>query len=67
MSSFGFGGTNGHVVLAATALQAEKKGPSNERVNVHLEAFSEKLAAMVARRGMELEKEVTPEDGLCER
>eukprot|EP00438_Fugacium_kawagutii_P013938 Skav203404 [mRNA] locus=scaffold1743:124059:130030:- [translate_table: standard] len=26
VSSFGFGGTNGHVVLAATAIKAEKKG-----------------------------------------
>eukprot|EP00434_Breviolum_minutum_P017896 symbB.v1.2.015788.t1/scaffold1186.1/size133168/6 len=31
VSSFGFGGTNGHVVLAATALQAEKKGPTSGR------------------------------------
>ena len=33
VSSFGFGGTNGHVVLAATAFRAEKKGP---RRFVHL-------------------------------
>jgi hypothetical protein len=35
VSSFGFGGTNGHVVLAATAIRAEKKGP---RFVAHLSA-----------------------------
>lgn len=34
---------------------------------VDFEAFSEKLAAKDGKKGMELEEEVTPEDGLCER